>query len=119
MQPYPISTFSQRRAASTARAGPALGRDPCHASLAPQLDHFKCELTIFDISNMEKLFFGNTFDSAASGVIVRPDDNFFALMYPQIFFVTSVRAIVLAPQIAASSALSDFGAKIPTPFFFE
>ena len=39
-------------------------------------------------------------------------------MCPQIFFVTSVRAIVFEPQIAASSALSDFGAKIPTPFFF-
>merc|ERR1719265_991742 len=39
-------------------------------------------------------------------------------MYPQIFFVTSVRGIVFPPQIAASSALSDFGAKIPRPFFF-
>merc|ERR1719265_109861 len=38
-------------------------------------------------------------------------------MYPQIFFVTSVRGIVFPPQIAASSALSDFGAKIPRPFF--
>merc|ERR1719224_231521 len=39
-------------------------------------------------------------------------------MYTQIFFVTSVRGIVLPPQIAASASLSFFGAKMPTPFFF-
>merc|ERR1719387_912170 len=39
-------------------------------------------------------------------------------MYAQIFFVTSVRGSVLAPQILASASLSFFGAKMPTPFFF-
>merc|ERR550537_75866 len=36
-------------------------------------------------------------------------------MYSQTFFVTSVRASVDLPQIAASSVLSFFGAKIPLP----
>merc|ERR1711988_356274 len=39
-------------------------------------------------------------------------------MYTQIFFVTSVRGRVLAPQIAANASLSFFGAKIPFPAFF-
>merc|ERR1719201_1187061 len=39
-------------------------------------------------------------------------------MYTQIFFVTSVRGMVLPPQIAANAGLNVFGAKIPTPFFF-
>merc|ERR1719311_1626505 len=39
-------------------------------------------------------------------------------MYTQIFFVTSVRGMVLPPQMAAKASLSFFGAKIPTPFFF-
>merc|ERR1719446_1477695 len=39
-------------------------------------------------------------------------------MYTQIFFVTSVRGMVLPPQIAANAGLNFFGAKIPTPFFF-
>merc|ERR1719261_359970 len=39
-------------------------------------------------------------------------------MYTQIFLVTSVRGKVFAPQIAASSALSVFGAKMPLPAFF-
>merc|ERR1719213_997523 len=39
-------------------------------------------------------------------------------MYTQIFFVTSVRGMVLPPQIAANASLSFFGAKIPIPFFF-
>merc|ERR1719235_2980649 len=39
-------------------------------------------------------------------------------MYTQIFFVTSVRGRVFAPQMAANASLSFFGAKIPTPFFF-
>merc|ERR1719316_845449 len=39
-------------------------------------------------------------------------------MYTQIFFVTSVRGMVLPPQIFAKASLSFFGAKIPTPFFF-
>merc|ERR1719235_1497307 len=40
-------------------------------------------------------------------------------MYTQIFFVTSVRAIDFPPQIAANAGLSVFGAKMPTPFFFN
>merc|ERR1719324_318674 len=39
-------------------------------------------------------------------------------MYTQIFFVTSVRGMVLPPQIAANAGLNVFGAKIPMPFFF-
>merc|ERR1719271_2194674 len=39
-------------------------------------------------------------------------------MYTQTFLVTSVRARVFAPQIAANASLSFFGAKRPTPFFF-
>merc|ERR1712196_751268 len=39
-------------------------------------------------------------------------------MYTQIFFVTSVRGRVFAPQIAANASLSFFGAKIPFPAFF-
>merc|ERR1719486_1094139 len=39
-------------------------------------------------------------------------------MYTQIFFVTSVRGMVLPPQIAANAGLNVFGAKIPTAFFF-
>merc|ERR1719506_2016421 len=39
-------------------------------------------------------------------------------MYSQTFFVTSVRASVDLPQIAASSVLSFFGAKMPLPAFF-
>merc|ERR1719316_1353898 len=38
-------------------------------------------------------------------------------MYTQIFFVTSVRGMVLPPQMAAKASLSFFGAKMPTPFF--
>merc|ERR1719271_403359 len=39
-------------------------------------------------------------------------------MYSQTFFVTSVRGSVDLPQIAASSVLSFFGAKMPLPVFF-
>merc|ERR1719159_1801031 len=39
-------------------------------------------------------------------------------MYPQSFFVTSVRGKTFAPQMAANASLSFLGAKIPTPFFF-
>merc|ERR1712224_1177142 len=39
-------------------------------------------------------------------------------MYAQIFFVTSVRGKFFAPQIAASSGLRTFGAKMPFPAFF-
>merc|ERR1719305_411509 len=39
-------------------------------------------------------------------------------MYTHRAFVTSVRASVFAPQIAASASLSFFGAKIPFFAFF-
>merc|ERR1719506_2379949 len=39
-------------------------------------------------------------------------------MYSQTFFVTSERGSVDLPQIAASSVLSFFGAKMPLPAFF-
>merc|ERR1719172_614792 len=40
-------------------------------------------------------------------------------MYTQIFFVTSVRGSFFAPQMAAKASLSCFGAKMPTPIFFN
>merc|ERR1719327_362724 len=39
-------------------------------------------------------------------------------MYTQIFLVTSVRGMVLPPQIFANASLSFFGAKMPSPAFF-
>merc|ERR1711965_479553 len=39
-------------------------------------------------------------------------------MYSQTFLVTSVRGSVDLPQIAASSVLCFFGAKMPLPAFF-
>merc|ERR1712072_785849 len=39
-------------------------------------------------------------------------------MYSHTFFVTSVRARVFAPQIAANTSLSFFGAKMPFLAFF-
>merc|ERR1719502_1615898 len=39
-------------------------------------------------------------------------------MYTQIFLVTSVRGMVLPPQIFAYASLSFFGAKMPFPAFF-
>merc|ERR1719240_729558 len=39
-------------------------------------------------------------------------------MYSQTFLTTSVRGSVDLPQIAASSVLSFFGAKMPLPAFF-
>merc|ERR1719375_1904737 len=39
-------------------------------------------------------------------------------MYAQIFFVTSVRGMVLPPQTLANASLSFFGAKMPFPDFF-
>merc|ERR1719261_463615 len=39
-------------------------------------------------------------------------------MYSHTFFVTSVRARVFAPQIAAKASLSFFGAKMPFFAFF-
>merc|ERR1719473_2058591 len=39
-------------------------------------------------------------------------------MYSHTFFVTSVRASVLAPQIAANASLSFLGAKMPFLAFF-
>merc|ERR1719399_782776 len=39
-------------------------------------------------------------------------------MYTQIFLVTSVRGMVLTPQIFANASLSFFGAKMPFPAFF-
>merc|ERR1711904_283351 len=39
-------------------------------------------------------------------------------MYAQIFLVTSVRGMVLPPQIFANASLSFFGAKMPFPDFF-
>merc|ERR1719465_205321 len=38
-------------------------------------------------------------------------------MYTQIFLVTSVRGMVLPPQIFANASLSFFGAKMPFPAF--
>merc|ERR1719359_2172324 len=81
--------------------------------------YFKCADTIFAISNIDKDFLGNTFDSAASGEMVLPALNLCFLMYAQIFFVTSMRDMLLPPQIEANSALSVFGAKRPFPAFLR
>merc|ERR1719405_195410 len=40
-------------------------------------------------------------------------------MYSHTFFVTSVRANDLAPQIAAKASLNCFGAKMPLPAFLR
>merc|ERR1711959_801584 len=61
---------------------------------------------------------GMTAFNAVSGLITRPSFSLCFLMYTQTFFVTSVRGMVLPPQIAANAGLNVFGAKIPTPFFF-
>merc|ERR1712093_663314 len=60
----------------------------------------------------------HTLASAASGLIVRPLLHLCALMYFQIRLVTSVRAMRLPPQTAASSLDRFFWAKIPLPAFF-
>merc|ERR1719399_708129 len=64
---------------------------------------------------MSMLATGKMAFSFASGLMTRPSLSFFALMYAQIFFVTSVRASFFAPQISAIAALNIFGAKIPFP----
>merc|ERR1719171_1338355 len=56
--------------------------------------------------------------SFVAGLIVRPSFNLFFLMYSHTFFVTSVRANDLAPQIAAKASLRLFFAKMPLPAFF-
>merc|ERR1719390_394307 len=50
--------------------------------------------------------------------MVRPLLSPCFLMYTQTFLVTSVRGRVFAPQTAASTSLSFFGAKMPLPAFF-
>merc|ERR1719171_2432207 len=40
-------------------------------------------------------------------------------MYAQTSLVTSVRGAVFLPHTAASASLSFFGAKMPSPFFFD
>merc|ERR1719456_1841730 len=70
------------------------------------------------ILNMLNEAAGRTFFSFASGGMVRPLLSLFFLMYAQSAFVTSVRAILFLPQIAARSADSVLVAKSPTPFFF-
>merc|ERR1719498_993264 len=61
---------------------------------------------------------GKTAFNFASGLMMRPWFNLFFLMYSHTFFVTSVRAIFFAPQIALNASLSCLGAKIPFPAFF-
>merc|ERR1719247_4059028 len=70
------------------------------------------------ILSMSRLATGKIAFKAASGLMVRPVFKLYFLMYTQTFFVTSVRAIFLPPQIFANGSLSVFGAKSPTPFFF-
>merc|ERR1719313_2063770 len=67
---------------------------------------------------MSMLATGKMAFSFASGLMTRLSLSFFALMYAQIFFVTSVRGSFFAPQISAIAALNIFGAKIPLPAFF-
>merc|ERR1719386_303174 len=70
------------------------------------------------ILSMSRLATGKIAFKAASGLMVRPVFKLYFLMYTQTFFVTSVRAIFLPPQIFANGSLSVFGAKSPTPLFF-
>merc|ERR1719171_752302 len=70
------------------------------------------------VLSMSTLAAGMTLFNFASGLMMRPSLSLFFLMYTQIFFVTSVRGRVFAPQIAANASLSFFGAKIPFPAFF-
>merc|ERR1719446_1119427 len=67
---------------------------------------------------MSMLATGKMAFNLESGLMTRPWFSLFALMYTQIFFVTSVRASFFAPQISAIAALNIFGAKIPLPAFF-
>merc|ERR1719408_797809 len=67
---------------------------------------------------MSMLATGKMAFNLESGLMTRPWFSLFALMYAQIFFVTSVRASFFAPQISAIAALNIFGAKIPLPAFF-
>merc|ERR1719324_871580 len=70
------------------------------------------------IFNISKLVAGKTALRVESGLITRPWLRPFFLMYSQTFLVTSVRAKVFAPQIAANASLSFFGAKMPFFAFF-
>merc|ERR1719353_2235611 len=78
----------------------------------------RCLLMKPGILSMSRLATGKIAFKAASGLMVRPVFKLYFLMYTQTFFVTSVRAIFLSPQIFANASLSVFGAKSPTPFFF-
>merc|ERR1719488_115632 len=84
-----------------------------------QTAYLRCLLTYVAILSMSSDGTGNTFLRVASGLMMRPvwQPGVF-LMYAQIAFVTSVRAIFGLPQMAARSALSVFGAKMPLPAFF-
>ena len=61
---------------------------------------------------------GKIFFNAASGLMTRPSESLFFLMYPQIALVTSVRGMVFLPQMDASDSDKLFGAKMPLPAFF-
>merc|ERR1711988_449350 len=81
--------------------------------------HLRCFETYPGIFSMSSDATGITFFKTASGLMMRPSLSFFALMYTQMAFVTSVRgSVFLPPQIAESSADRVFGAKIPLPAFF-
>merc|ERR1719440_1483880 len=75
--------------------------------------HDKCLLTHPAILSMSMLATGKIAFNFASGLIVRPSFSLFFLIYTQMAFVTSVRAKVFAPQMAAIASLSFFGAKMP------
>merc|ERR1719231_692766 len=70
------------------------------------------------ILSMSSCFTGKMAFNDSFGVMRRPSFNFLALMKAQSFFVTSVRAIFLPPQIAARAGLKFTGANKPMPFFF-
>merc|ERR1719321_1522113 len=70
---------------SSARPRPS----SCESLYAARSFYFKCALTLLDISNIERLFFGNTFPSVASGVMVCPFESLlfaFRAVLPAAFF---------------------------------
>ena len=68
--------------------------------------------------NMSSDATGKIFFNAASGLMIRPSESLFFLMYAQIALVTSVRGMVFLPQMATSDSDKLFGAKMPLPAFF-
>ena len=72
-----------------------------------------CFFTYEPIFSMSSFATGKMPFNSASGEMMRPAFNFFALMYFQIAFVTSTLLSFALPQILARAGESVFGAKRP------